>query len=287
MNSPFLDVAIGLAFIFLFLSLICTAFNEGLSSIIGLRATFLKKALNNLFSDDHVQAIMKHELIAKLSTNGNPSYIPAKTFAAAMVGVLAKGGTTNTEIKANIAGVLGELSVTPKGKYLQGLFNQAEGDIEKFKQILIEEFNDVMDRASGWYKRRIQIITLIFSCLLVVYLNVDTLGLTKFVYENSSARASLVALAQTTVNAGTPNDNQTVASRIAGLRDMASQIAVPLGDWSHLPQNLGGWLAILLGWFMTVLAISLGAPFWFDTLSKLIQVRGTGANPDEKKTAKS
>jgi hypothetical protein len=31
---------------------------------------------------------------------------------------------------------------------------------------------------------------------------------------------------------------------------------------------------------VTALAISLGAPFWFDTLSKLSQLRSTGAKPE-------
>ncbi len=37
----------------------------------------------------------------------------------------------------------------------------------------------------------------------------------------------------------------------------------------------------LLGFLITALAISLGAPFWFDLLNKLIQLRTTGKKPDE------
>ena len=42
------------------------------------------------------------------------------------------------------------------------------------------------------------------------------------------------------------------------------------------------WPMNVLGWIVTALAISLGAPFWFDLLSKLVHLRGTGSNPDEK-----
>jgi hypothetical protein len=41
------------------------------------------------------------------------------------------------------------------------------------------------------------------------------------------------------------------------------------------------WLARLLGWMLTILAISLGAPFWFDMLNKLVNVRSAGKSPDE------
>jgi len=45
------------------------------------------------------------------------------------------------------------------------------------------------------------------------------------------------------------------------------------GTLKNLPVALGGWL-------MTALAVSLGAPFWFDLLGKLVKVRGSGAKPE-------
>ena len=38
-----------------------------------------------------------------------------------------------------------------------------------------------------------------------------------------------------------------------------------------------GWT--ILGWLITAFAISLGAPFWFDLLNKLMQVRNSVAIP--------
>jgi len=35
-------------------------------------------------------------------------------------------------------------------------------------------------------------------------------------------------------------------------------------------------LHAVFGWLLTIAAISLGAPFWFDTLSRLARLRGTG-----------
>jgi hypothetical protein len=43
--------------------------------------------------------------------------------------------------------------------------------------------------------------------------------------------------------------------------------------------DFGDFLMALLGWLLTALAISLGAPFWFDLLSKFIQLRGSGTKP--------
>ena len=35
----------------------------------------------------------------------------------------------------------------------------------------------------------------------------------------------------------------------------------------------------LLGWLITAIALSFGAPFWFETLNKLVNIRKTGIKP--------
>ena len=44
-----------------------------------------------------------------------------------------------------------------------------------------------------------------------------------------------------------------------------------------------GLLVWVLGYVLGVMAILLGAPFWFDTLSKFVNIRGAGTPPDETK----
>lgn len=68
------------------------------------------------------------------------------------------------------------------------------------------------------------------------------------------------------------------------LNDVASDVAsvekigVPMG-WSGdaEPKWSGtGWLTTLLGWALTIVAISFGAPFWFDALGRLSRLRSSG-----------
>jgi hypothetical protein len=49
---------------------------------------------------------------------------------------------------------------------------------------------------------------------------------------------------------------------------------------------LGWWLTKLFGIAVTALAISQGAPFWFDLLKKAVNLRLAGSAPDEKKQNK-
>ncbi|GAA0544828.1 hypothetical protein [Chitinophaga japonensis] len=59
-----------------------------------------------------------------------------------------------------------------------------------------------------------------------------------------------------------------------------------VGCYTH-PYQQNGWL-VFAGWLITAMALSLGAPFWFDLLNKIVQVRATGpqttTTPDKSKS---
>jgi hypothetical protein len=52
------------------------------------------------------------------------------------------------------------------------------------------------------------------------------------------------------------------------------------------PRRVGRWRqafdAHTFGWLITILAVSLGAPFWFDTLNRIIAIRSAGRAPEER-----
>jgi len=52
---------------------------------------------------------------------------------------------------------------------------------------------------------------------------------------------------------------------------------------SNLPIDTAEWSFKILGIIASAAAAAQGAPFWFDILNKVVNVRGSGANPDEKK----
>ncbi len=67
----------------------------------------------------------------------------------------------------------------------------------------------------------------------------------------------------------------------AGLEDTLntlSQFDIPLG-WVVLPQTAFGWFLKIIGLLLTTLAISLGAPFWFDFLRKILKFNPRSSGP--------
>jgi hypothetical protein len=55
-------------------------------------------------------------------------------------------------------------------------------------------------------------------------------------------------------------------------------LGVPLG-WKERPKGwtISEWLNKCVGLFLTILAVSLGAPFWFDLLGKIVNIKGAGS----------
>jgi hypothetical protein len=62
--------------------------------------------------------------------------------------------------------------------------------------------------------------------------------------------------------------------------DQASDIPVPAQVAQIMFYRPLGVLRMILGWAVSAIAIAMGAPFWFDLLNRLVNVRNTGGKPD-------
>ena len=174
-----------------------SAFSEFLEVWLKRRPRMLLESVTQLVgSPEAASRIYKHPLISSLARKGShPSYIPAKTFALAVLdslGVLGEGGMAS--VLPDLSKVDGEF-----GDSLRVLAHDAGGDLEKFKQGIEQWFDNAMDRVTGWYKRQTQWILLIVAVVLTVWANADTLKIAKELWTNPGVRAAFVAQAQQSV----------------------------------------------------------------------------------------
>ena len=178
--------------------------------------------------------------------------------------------------------------------------NAVEHQVERFKANVESWFNDAMDRVGGWYKRWTQKILLALAFSIVFLANIDTVMLIQQLTKDNALRASLVAAAQDAAklpasqNTSAENTDKAAVEkkedpRIKIVLEKAESLQLPLG-WSlnsddprSIPRSPGWFFSKLFGLLISVFAISLGAPFWFDTLSKFINIRGAGTPPGESK----
>ena len=105
--------------------------------------------------------------------------------------------------------------------------------------------------------------------------NASSIHMAEEFWRNDALRTQIAAQAQVAAQAGD----------VSGLEasNLQSLEAFPIG-WSTAPTGALDWLKTLLGWIITTAAVSLGAPFWFDLLSKVANLRGSGGQAQARKT---
>jgi hypothetical protein len=287
-NSNVLDVAIGLGFLFLLLSLICSAASELLEGLLKQRAKNLETGIAELIGDPKkdtgfLKAIYTHGLINGLyrgdyepGSGRLPSYIPAQNFALALLSVKDTWTSSDSAAAAKV------LPANVKTAF--AAFEMTAGTDLKKLQLNVETwYNNAMDRVSGWYKRRTQYILLALGLAVAAGINADCIGIAQRLSNDMSLRQGVVAMAEAT--AKNPQTMATGKKSMDQIRESIGSLdslGLPIGwQLKTAKTDSGGWVQRILGWILTAMAISLGAPFWFDMLNKLIVVRST-VKPHEK-----
>jgi len=103
------------------------------------------------------------------------------------------------EGKSIIEKIKAGIDALPEGsdtkKHLESLMADANDNLQKFNSFLEQWFNDTMERATGWYKRRIQYFLLIIGFVLAVSFNANTIDIVKRLSDDPDARSQMVELA--------------------------------------------------------------------------------------------
>ena len=291
-----LTVVVGIVFVLLLLSLLATTIMELLASFFHLRGRNLTKALRNMLAssdegEQMLQSFKSNSLYKHLSqqysrtSQGPPSYMDSTTFQSILFDIILKGEGVD-KLKEKID--------TLPDEDLKNVLNQLLRDadqLDQFKASIEKWYNDVMDRASGWYKRYTQKILIGVGVLIALIFNADTFSIYQRLASDPAALEQVVALAEsyvqtqeeTLVRPVDPSFEESL-SALQGLVDTEiNNIRSPLGlGWDHMDfstYSIYDWLAKILGYTVTALAISLGAPFWFDLLRKMVNIRSSGNKP--------
>jgi hypothetical protein len=247
-----------------------------------------------------ITRLLDHPLIRSLvnETSRNelrravPSYIPSRTFALALIDTLTDKKDASDDAFVQAQKTIDGLDNAQLKQALSALLDDARGSINRYHEGIARWFDATMERASGWYKRRAQRNLWIIAIVVTIAFNADAGQIATALWKDPVLRASVVAQAQKAVDNGNTSDiknpNPEAVKDQATLTtdiDRIRQLKLPLG-WSvntsdpRWPDDAIGWLAKLLGLAATVVALSLGSPFWFDLLGKVSRLRGTGAQPE-------
>lgn len=316
-GNPALDVAIGLSFVFLLFSVLCSAVQEALAGIFDLRARRLVAGLKNLLEDNGgagiagapkpippqseaaaeggttaptlVDDLLGHGLIRAqyqgsrylLDGRRGPSYLPSRAFSLALLDLVAPDPDA-----PSLHTTIAENPDIPAGTKhaLLSLVNAAGNERDKFRTQVEQWFDGAMDRVSGWYKRRSQLIICVIALVVAVGLNVNTIAIADRLAHDDAVRSAVVAQA---VKLDVPADNPIDATvkRIKEVEDLGLPIGWGKQHGDPVKADLGDhFLRTAGGWLLTFLALSLGGPFWFDALGRLSRLRSSGPAPTDAAT---
>lgn len=298
--SAAIDTAIGLMLMYFVLSLVCTVVNEYIATWTNLRASTLEASLHKLVDVPRLRSdFYNHGLIdgANSAKGGHVSYLSGDTFALALLNSLDP-----TQVIPDFATITQAVQHLPDSNVRDALLTNiaaAQGDLGKLRGNVAAWFDTSMDRVAGVYKRYLKWLSLAVGFMLALLINADTITAGAALWRDDALRAQFAGSAQQVLAEGkaaaglpagdvTANTDESISGVVAVIRSSEMQLRpLPLG-WNFSSAVLAApwpailWLAILklFGLALTAIALSLGAPFWFDLLSKFMNLRGTGPKPD-------
>ncbi|MEA5595134.1 hypothetical protein [Rivularia sp. UHCC 0363] len=176
----------------------------------------------------------------------------------------------------------------------QARVKSTESEINVLRQEMENTFNSSMERASGVYKRNAKGVAILIGITIAVAANADAFHMISRLSTDSALRDTIVNNAGQIVVRNQENlkyvDIGTLRSQT---EEALSDISLPIG-WTEVnvrqqigivPSRNAGLMSFLRfaraipGWIISGIAIAMGAPFWFDLISKITNVRNTGKKP--------
>lgn len=274
LDSPIVDVALGMVFFYVTLSLVCSSIQEIIASLLGLRSRNLKKGIRNLIGNEYAEAMYDHPLIKGLRKPEKlPSYIKPEIFSTALIDMISRDKTDENAIDTaaeDVRALIDKIDANnPTRKLLISLIDKADPRIEDLRERLAEWFDAAMDRVAGWYKRQVKYFLIGVAAVVTVAVNADSIHMVEQLWQDDALRAAIAPAAE---QAATNGD-------LAAVDEQTELRAFPIG----YSDSYGGiTFQTIVGWLLTIAAISLGAPFWFDLLSKISHLRASGTREADR-----
>jgi hypothetical protein len=341
-----LEVAIGMVFAWLILSVATMEIQNWISTRLGTRSKFLEDSILKMFKNEKslVDQFYNHPAIKELSRYDKkgrlkkPENIPPPVFAEVAVEVLLNAGKKGEEVTPGTMsfdtiqnGINQTKSLNPelshlidrifptKGKESLGVpggstrLEDVNKKVGEYRKNAEKWFDNVMSSASTWYRESALTWAFGIGLALAIFFNIDTINITEQLWREPTVRQALVAQAPNfKLTEGTDNISQ-VPGYFDGLSMPVGWTSIPAADQSvctgfatftadgeiayyagnecrvlaNIPRynDWGGWGLKVLGFIISAFAARQGAPFWFDLLRKLVNLRDS-TQPKKEEEAK-
>jgi hypothetical protein len=271
MTLPSLDVFVSLVTIYIVLAITVSAITEIITRLVGLRSIGLKSGIRSILQDPSVKGLSEETKkfwncgIIKSATDGDssPNSLDALTFATATL------VTAGMDVARNAGQAKTMIANAPINSHLKdvlaGLADRSLTRGTTLHDELAQHFDATMGKIGRWYRHWTQSIAFALALIFTVYVNANTLDL---LHQLTAQPASRLELARIQSNLST--DPADRARALSNLKDLDAIITSDtLGGKTLRPELARDPFHTIIGLLITILAVSLGAPFWFDVLARI------------------
>lgn len=284
-----LSIIIGIVFVLLLFSMLTSAVVEVYHAANSSRGKHLRDTLEIMLGKEICDKFYEHSYFRQLSSASKPRsslklpiWIEKGTFSSLLADVLTpRNSNLSVPERINL------VENADLRKVLDFLWRQSSGDVAIFQKKVEAWFDDVMARAKDWFADHTKWRLFFFGTLLAGILNADTIQIYKSLSANAALRDEIVNAAQKFSNSADtarirainapPRDSATARANLDAIKSSYIEtIQSPLGlGWGQSkPANWWEWLSKVVGWLLTGVAVTMGAPFWFEMLRKLLALKG-------------
>lgn len=278
-----------------------------------IKTLLTKELTDQLYSNDLIQSLNQK---GKNRVSVGPSYIPSDIFASALIDILKlylsdSQGIATLETKINNSALPTKLKdiLLTFVKTIESQDRQIETAVKDLHHQIATWFNESMQRSSGVYKRNAKGMSFLLGLAVAVIANADTVYLTQRLYKDEILRSTVAQVSEQILASNSEtivkclNTTKEQASKNKCLVPLKQNVNTALNDITSLPMgwdlsnplkqlqeqqsisSVGTWdlrgiIKVIFGWLLTAVAISMGAPFWFEALNLIVNVRNTGKKPN-------
>jgi hypothetical protein len=176
-------------------------------------------------------------------------------------------------------------SIETMAKRAQMRAKSTEEGIILLRKEIENSFDSSMERAGGVYKRNAKGVAIIIGITLAITANADTFHIINRLSKDSLLREIIINQAvKVTPQGSNPSDINKIDPN-----EILKEVELPIGWTSaNVQQQINSTkyrvnglpvfsvLSMIAGWFVSGIAIAMGAPFWFDLLGKVMNVKNAG-----------
>jgi len=288
-----LEFILSLVFVSLMISLFVSWIIEYWASLFNKKGILLKKMLVKLMDQGDaniwVHRLYQHPMIRSLSYDDKrlTSSIPSQLFSDVVTDLIIDKNPENKGGASFIERIRQGLDKLPDDDFKRIIlvFLNKSVDSNTFSKEIEGWYNEYMLRVNHAYKRLLKVPLFILGFIIAVVFNIDAVRITTDLWQNAPLRTNVAGIAEEFMGTHETLDSEDVSK--AFFKDYSKKMELPTGwvyekEYYQQLKKKGNdfskffyGLLKIVGFMITGIVSSFGAPFWYDALGKVIDLKKT------------